>query len=795
MKNPKRQPDAARRAKLTIQRRTLALLLVFGVASFAALFAKAYDLTINQSDDLQKRAAAQQTRSTSISASRGTIYDRSGNIMAISATADTVFLDPNAIESRARELERKRAEKMVEGLKEGEVLPMTGEAYKDLIATELSRILEMDEETIRTRMGKTQSQYEILKKRVEKEVGDQIRSFITDNATGESIRGVHLQVDAKRYYPYSSVAAHVLGFLNSDNQGAYGLEAIYNEELEGDTGLVVTAKDANGGELMFQYEQYYDAEDGHSLELTIDRYIQYRVEQGLEDMVARFGAKNGATGIVMDVNTGGLLAIASSPTYDLMDHHAIYDEALQAELAKTEEENPPAPGETRSEAYTNKLGELQLRQWRNKAVNDTYEPGSTAKILTLSMALEEGSVNRNSTFNCSGSITVADYDIGCSNKAGHGHQTLIEAVGHSCNPAFVNIGLSVGTDRFYDYMEAFGLMEPTGVDLQGDVGGIFAARERFTTLDLACYAFGQNYNITPLQIITAQAACINGGYLYTPYVVEKELDGDGNVVKQHDSTPIRQVISEETSAQVREMLEYVVAEGTGKNGQVAGYRVGGKTGTADKSGTKDPITNPQGDIVVSFLCFAPADDPQIIMLLTLDTPRRDTGTYPSGGNMVAPTASAIMADILPRLGIAPQYTEDQLSDVEATVPYVVGEDETSAAAKLAEYGFANYRTVGEGAEVTDQTPAGGAIVPANAEIILYMGEEKSTELAVVPNVVGMTPAEVNRALVNAGLILKSTGAAGESGVKAISQSLPPDTQTAQGTVVTVQMGQTSTTAD
>ena len=795
MKNPKRQPDAARRAKLTIQRRTLALLLVFGVVSFAALFAKAYDLTINQSDDLQKRAAAQQTRSTSISASRGTIYDRSGNIMAISATADTVFLDPNAIENRARELERKRAEKMVEGLKEGEVLPMTGEAYKDLIATELSRILEMDEETIRTRMGKTQSQYEILKKRVEKEVGDQIRSFITDNATGESIRGVHLQVDAKRYYPYSSVAAHVLGFLNSDNQGAYGLEAIYNEELEGDTGLVVTAKDANGGELMFQYEQYYDAEDGHSLELTIDRYIQYRVEQGLEDMVARFGAKNGATGIVMDVNTGGLLAIASSPTYDLMDHHAIYDEALQAELAKTEEENPPAPGETRSEAYTNKLGELQLRQWRNKAVNDTYEPGSTAKILTLSMALEEGSVNRNSTFNCSGSITVADYDIGCSNKAGHGHQTLIEAVGHSCNPAFVNIGLSVGTDRFYDYMEAFGLMEPTGVDLQGDVGGIFAARERFTTLDLACYAFGQNYNITPLQIITAQAACINGGYLRQPYVVEKELDGDGNVVKQHDSTPIRQVISEETSAQVREMLEYVVAEGTGKNGQVAGYRVGGKTGTADKSGTKDPITNPQGDIVVSFLCFAPADDPQIIMLLTLDTPRRDTGTYPSGGNMVAPTASAIMADILPRLGIAPQYTEDQLSDVEATVPYVVGEDEASAAAKLAEYGFANYRTVGEGAEVTDQTPAGGAIVPANAEIILYMGEEKSTELAVVPNVVGMTPAEVNRALVNAGLILKSTGAAGESGVKAISQSLPPDTQTAQGTVVTVQMGQTSTTAD
>ena len=795
MKNPKKQPDAVRQARRTIQFRTLTLLLVFGVASFAALFAKAYDLTIVQSGDLQKRAATQQTQSTTISASRGTIYDRNGNILAISATADTVFVDPNAVARRAAELDKKRAEKMAEGLKEGEALPMTGEAYKELIVTELSRILDISEETVRARMERTQSQYEILKKQVEKEVGDQVRSFITDNATGESIQGVHLQVDAKRYYPYSSVAAHVLGFLNSDSQGAYGLEAIYNEELEGSTGLVVTAKDATGSELMFQYEQYYDAEDGHSLQLTIDRYIQYRVEQGLEDMVAKFGAKNGATGIVMDVNTGGLLAIASSPTYDLMDHHAIYDEMLQAELAKTEEENPPAPGETRSEAYTDKLGELQLRQWRNKAVNDTYEPGSTAKILTLSMALEEGTVNLNSTFNCTGSITIADYDLGCSNRNGHGHQTLKEAVGNSCNPAFVNIGLSVGLERFYDYMEAFGLMSPTGVDLQGDVGGIFAARERFTTLDLACYAFGQNYNITPLQIITAQAACINGGYLRQPYVVEKELDGDGNVVKQHDSTPIRQVISEETSATVRELLEYVVSGGTGRNGQVAGYRVGGKTGTADKSGTKDPITNPQGDIVVSFLCFAPADDPQIIMLLTLDTPRRDTGTYPSGGNMVAPTASAIMADILPLLGIAPQYTEDQLSSVESTVPYVVDMDEATAAAKLAEYGFDSYRKIGEGTEVTDQAPAGGAIVPVSAEIILYMGAEKSTELAVVPNVVGMTPAETNRALVNAGLILKSTGAAGESGIKAISQSIPPESQVAQGTVVTVQMGQTSSIAD
>ena len=817
-KKSKRQPDAARKAKLTIQRRTLYLLMVFGVFSFLALFAKAYDLTINQHEEMQERASSQQTQSTTISASRGTIYDRNGETLAISATADTVFLDPKMIQERADELDLERAKALAEGVEDGESLPITGEEYKDLIATELSRILEIEEDTIREKMEKTWSQYEILKKRVDKEIGDEVRAFITDNVTGENIQGIHLLSDAKRYYPHSTLASHVLGFLNNDNVGIYGLEAYYETELEGTTGLVVTARDGNNQEIMFQYEQYYDAEDGNSLQLTIDSTIQSYLESGLEDMIARFDAANGATGIVMDPNSGAILAMASSPNYDLNDPWAIYDTRLQAQLDElladgNTEETAATDGETdesaegeeseetetssedeTSDAYNKLLGELQLKQWRNKAVNDTYEPGSTYKILTLSMALEEGTVNLNSTFNCTGSIKVDGWTIGCSKRAGHGTQTLTEAVGNSCNPAFINIGFSVGTEVYHKYMEAFGLFDKSGVDLQGEAVGIHASADSFTQLDLATYSFGQNFTVTPLQMIAAQAACINGGYLYTPYLVEKELDGDGNVVSQHDATPVRQVISEETSATVRQILEYVVSDGTGKNGQVAGYRIGGKTGTADKSGTKDPINNPQGDVVVSFLCFAPADDPQVIMLLTMDTPSRTTGTYVSGGNMVAPTASSIMSNILPYLGIAPEYTEEEIGYADATVPYVVGMTEEEAAAKLASYGFENYRTVGDGATVTDQTPLGGAIVPANAEIILYMGAEKSTELCTVPNVVGMSASNANKALTNAGLIIKTTGAS-TSDARVITQSLEAGAQVAAGTVVTVQMGQAGTTAD
>ena len=791
----KRKQDTLRRAKAVIQRRTIYLMLGFGVAAFLALFAKAYDLTINQHDELQARASRQQTSSTTISASRGTIYDRNGVILAKSATADTVFLDPVVIKKQADALDEERAKKVAEGLKEGEKLPVSGEEYKDIIAKKLAEILELEEEAVREKMEKTWSMYETLRTRVDRDIGDEIRAFIADNETGRTIQGIHLSSDAKRYYPYGALASHVIGFLDGDNKGAYGLEAIYEEELQGTKGVEVTAKDANGSQIMFQYEQYYDAEDGNSLQLTLDANIQSYLERGLEDMVSKFGGKYGATGVVMDPRNGAILAIASNPNYDVNEPRQLYTEKFQEELAQVDEEYPPEPGKEHSAEYYDKLAELQKKQWRSKAVNDTYEPGSTFKVLTLAMGLEEGVINLNSNFTCNGGLQVGDRFINCSNKLGHGSQNLKEAVGHSCNPAFMSIGFAVGSNKFYDYLLDFGLQDKTGVDLQGDVGGILIDRDVFVKADiyLATNSFGQTFNVTPLQLITAQSACINGGYLYTPYVVEKELDSDGNVIKQHDATPVRQVISEETSATVRDILEYVVSDGGGRNGQVAGYRIGGKTGTADKTGIKDE--NGYNEVVVSFMCFAPADDPQVIMLLTLDTPSRFTGTFVSGGNMAAPTASAIMSDILPYLGIAPQYDDEDAGSADSTVPYVVGLTKDEAAAKLTEYGFSSYRTVGGGDTVTDQTPVGGAIVPASAEIILYMGAEKSGEPCTVPNVVGLSASEANKAITNAGLIMKSTGASGTKGIKAISQSLEPEKQVPAGTVVTVQMGQTVQHAD
>lgn len=793
---PRRKSENARKASLTIQRRTKWFLLFFGVACFTLLFIKLYDIQINQHDFLQDKAVKQQTASTTVNANRGTIYDRNGVTLAASATTETIFISPLEINKRSEE----------EDAAEGKDATYLKNQYKEYVARGLARILGLEEETILKKMENVNSQFEYVAKKVEKEVADEVRRFINGEIDDEgneiiptddqgrplaeedwdshrvTLRGIYLTSDSKRYYPYNTLAAHVIGFVN-DNGGAYGTEALYNDELEGSAGLTVTARDAKQRTLLYQYEQYYDAENGNDVVLTIDTTVQYALEKGLQEAIEKYDVKNGATGIIMDCNSGALLAMASLPNYDLNDYSAIYDSLLQQKLELASEEE-----------YAETLTALRNQQWRNKAVNDTYEPGSTYKILTLSVALEEGVVTKNSTFNCSGAIHVGVETIRCSKRAGHGLQDLTTATANSCNPAFINMGLQIGADTYYDYLEAFGLFDYTGVDLTGEQKGIFTDRDTFTSSDiyLACYAFGQTFTVTPLQLITAQAACINGGYLYTPYVVEQIKDSSGNIVSQHDSTPVRQVISEETSATVREILEYVVSSGTGKNGQVAGYRIGGKTGTADKTGTKTE-ENPQGDVVVSFLCFAPADDPQIIMLLTLDTPGRNTGTYVSGGQMVAPTAGAIMADILPYLGIEPQYTAEELTGADATVPSVVGLGKEEAVARLEEYGFDTYKIVGEGDTVTDQTPLGGAIVPNNAQIILYMGEEKPDTLCTVPNVVGLSASKANEKLTNAGLIMKVAGATNQSGssVIATSQSYAEGTQLAAGSVVEVRFGDTS----
>ena len=607
------------------------------------------------------------------------------------------------------------------------------------------------------------------------------------------VHGVYMEPDSKRYYPNGTLAANVLGFVNNDNVGGVGLEAKYDSVLQGTAGLTITARDNNGNDMLYQYEQYYDAENGNSLVLTLDRGVQAALEKGLSSMTSKFNAAKGGTGIIMDVNSGAILAMASYPTYDPNSYGTLYDEKLQSQLDsqlaklaqnradyETEEDYQAAVSAAKSSVLSS--------QWRNKCIDSTYEPGSTFKPITLATALEEGVVDMNTTFNCTGSITVQGWGrpINCSKRAGHGLQTLKVATGNSCNPAFVTMGLKIGTETYYKYLTSFGLMEKTGVDMIGEVAGIFADEERFNSnvVSLASYAFGQTFNVTPLELIRAQAATINGGYLYTPYAVEQILDDSGAVVEQHESVPVRQVISEETSAKVRECLEWVVSNGGGRNGQVAGYRIGGKTGTADKTGTND--------VVVSFMCFAPADDPQIIMLLTMDTPSRTTGTAVFGGTMVAPAASSIMSEVLPYLGIEPEYTAEELAGADITVPNVVGMTLEDAKTRLSNAGFA-CTTVGDGATVTDQTPAGGAIVPNNASIILYLGAEKPDTPCTVPNVAGKSASEANKALTNAGLIMRASGATTSSSgnVHAITQDVSAGTQVPAGTVVTVQFGDNS----
>ena len=637
---------------------------------------------------------------------------------------------------------------------------------KDSLAAGLAEILGKDAASIRKRMDNVKSQYELIQLRADEEVAAKVRAYVEEN----KISGVHLVADTKRYYPYGSLAAQVIGFVGDDNTGLYGLEAYYEEELEGQSGLVISAKDQAENDMLYTYEQYFAAKNGSDLTLTLDTTIQYYLEKGLEAMTDKFSAANGASGIVMNAKTGGIMAMASYPNYDLNDFLTVSDQTLQERIGRGE----------------NTLAEMQLLQWRNKSLNDTYEPGSTFKILTLSAALEEGVVDKTTTVNCGGSVNISGYTIHCSNKNGHGLQTLVQSVGNSCNPAFINYGLRIGNEKFYEYMRSFGLMNTTGIDLGGEAVGVFAADSSFTQLDLACYAFGQNFTVTPLTLIAAQAACVNGGYLHTPYLVERITDSDGNVTYRHDSTPVRQVISEQTSATVRECLEYVVASGTGKNGQVAGYRIGGKTGTADKGQT--------GDVVVSFLCFAPADDPQVIMLITMDTPSRATGTYVSGGNMVAPTASTVMAEILPYLGIEPSYSAEELLGMDTTVPNVIGSTVEQAKEKLKERAL-SYKIVGDGDTITDQTPAGGAIIPGKSTVILYASAAKPTDKCVVPHLLGKTPSEANTAATAAGLLIRFSGTTGSesSAIRVLSQSIDEGTEVDAGTVITVQLGDTSVT--
>ena len=744
-------------------RRTLFLLSVCGIAAFIVLAAKLYDIQIVHHDEYEAAAIAQQVRETTVSAARGTLYDRNGRILAISAGVDTIYISPAEIER--------------------------GHEDAEAIAKGLSEILGVDYETILKRAQNTKSWYEVVARKVEPEVSEKVREFKAEGGYS----GIKIEADTKRYYPNGSLASHVIGFVGLENKGLGGIEARYDSLLSGKNGYVMRSTTAAGTDMLYSsYEDYVDAEDGQSLSLTIDSTIQYYIEKHLAQAVADYDIQNGAAAICMEVDTGAILSMASLGNFDLNDYQTISAEA-EAEIRAAAQSD---------EEYNELYSLAQQLQWRNKAISDTYEPGSTFKIITLAMALEEGVVSENSSFYCGGSMNVLGRGspLKCWKYGGHGSQSLTQAVQHSCNVAFVNIGQLVGEEKFYEYAEGFGFIDrtqdtsqqltaKTGIDLGGESGSIWWSEDVFCNPEnlsqLAAASFGQTFNITPIQLITAVSACVNGGRLMKPYLVQSVEDSEGNIVSQTEPELVRQVISEETSAMVRKILEQVVGdqkEGTGHNAYVAGYRIGGKTGTSTKT-TEEIAGNKE--YIVSFIGFAPADDPEIAILVLLDDPSSESGIYISGGQMAAPVVGKMMADILPYLGYEPEYTDAELENIDRPVPEVAGMSLAEAQRALTESGFKS-RIIGEGDTVTDQLPRSGVVIASGSEVLLYAGQSPAPTQETMPDVRGLSYAEAVERLGDIGVYLSSGNSSTDAANLIVSgQSIAPGTAVEHGTVVDV----------
>ena len=797
-KSKKKDAGNTNTSAQTIFHRTMILLVVFGIVAFIPLVWKLYQLQIVQHDELQSKATSQQTSDESVSASRGTIYDTSGKTLAVSATVYNVILSPKDINTVSTDdLEEVYGDDYDESMTEAEIEAAEAEIIQervDLIASNLSSILDdVEVSDIEERCESTTSMYSVVQKKVEAEVAEEVRDFIERYDLDSYI---YLTSDSKRYYPYSSTAATVLGFVNSDNEGAYGLEAYYDDTLSGTEGRVVTAQTSLGTNLLYNFAEYYEEEDGDDIYLTIDTTIQYYCEQILEEGIEKYNVLNGGWVIAMDPDTGAILGMASSPTYDANNPSEITDETLLEELEELAEElaEQVASGEITEEESDTEYAEAEEEalqtQWTNRAVNTTYEPGSTFKSLVLAAALEEGVVDEDTySFYCSGSTTVDTWEISCSNTYGHGQETLAEAVSNSCNLAFMNIGSALGRETFWEYMEAFGLMDTTGIEVAGESESSWWSEEEFLDsatgyVDLAVASFGQRFEITPIQLITAVAATINGGYLYQPHLVQSIVDSDGNTVLSNDSTLVRQVVSEETSSTVALLLEGVVDGGGGSNAYQAGYRIGGKTGTAE--------TDDETELIVSFVGFAPADDPEIIVLVAFDKPELVEGSTTLGtsgynvygGTMAAPLAGELIAEICDYLGVAKQYSDDESYLADSTMPSVIGMTEEEAAEAIEEANL-TYRVEGSGSVVTAQLPASGVELANSSEVVLYMGGEASTETVEMPDLTGMSKSEAREELESLGLYYKASGVSSSSGVVADGQSVTAGTSVSVGTVITV----------
>ena len=751
------------------QHRRIMIMAVFlGIIAFVPVAVRLWDLMICQYDYYLEKAQSNQTRTTAVTPDRGTIYDCNMNILATSQSVENVYLNP-------RQLRQSKAD-------------------MDAVSKALGEILQEDPAKILKKSQELSLRYQQIAAGIDGETAAKLRGYIEENG----ISGVHLEPSTQRYYPFGTLAAQVIGFVNDSNTGSEGIEAAYNSFLQGGAGKVITGKGNNEMDMPFSYEAYVAAQEGCDVILTLDATVQACLEKQMAAAIARYDVQNGAFGMVMDVNTGQILAMATLGSYDPNHYLHIYDPETAEELEKLKNAYLSQPEgtqayETGRQTYRQALGAAQLKQWRNRCISDGYEPGSTFKVLTLAAALDSGAITLENRFSCGGAAQIPGRSqlLHCWRSSGHGGQSTAQALQNSCNLAFANIALALGGERFYQYVQDFGIMEKTGIDLAGESKGVFFDKSLITdtqkwgTASLTSGSFGQTFKLTPLQLVRAIACVVNGGYLLEPYIVSEITDGEGNTVLKQEPTVLRQVIREETSKTMCSLMESVVTQGTAKNAQVYGFSIGGKTGTSEKIDVLDENGKPTLDKIVSFVGVAPMNDPQYIVLVALDTPSRSTGLYISGGVMAAPTVGAVMADILPYLGVEQSFPEGDAAGQMVIVEDMTGLTAKEAAALLKEKTL-TAKTVGTEETVTAQIPDAGTAVPGGSEILLYFGETPEERTVTVPDFTGMNRAQAAEAAGKLGLYILAEGNTQVlPSVVVTVQSHTKDTEVPVGTTITL----------
>ena len=741
-----------------LQQRTMRLLAIIIILGFGAtIFGMGYS-QLYKGDFFKTKAETQQLSDTAITAQRGIIYDANMSVLAQSASAWKISLNATAF----AEIPAKAQEQV----------------YSALINT-----LGVTREYLENKASYKQYNSVSIKTKVEKEAKDKLEAFVKgtfiDKNNNEQSFGsvVMIDEDVKRYYPYSTLASQILGFTGTDNNGLSGLESYYNSTLTGVDGRVISARSNSSVAQDIEYKSVYEAKQGTSLVLTVDETIQRYLENALSSCYETSKA-NSCTGIVMDVKTGAILAMSTKGDFDPNDPYTINDKRTIESINKITDTKEKEKAEE----------EAMYSQWRNRAISDTYEPGSVFKLITMAAGLEENVVKYDEKFTCTGSVNVADRIYSCHNTAGHGTQTLTEGLMNSCNPYFITIGQRLGVDTFYKYFEAFGFTEETGIDLPGEAspkaGVTYFKKETMTKVNLASSSFGQSFQITPIQMITAVNAIANDGKLMQPYIVSKTLDSDGNVILQNQPIEKRQVVSESTSEKIMASMEQVALNGTARNAYVAGYRVGGKTGTSDK-------LNNVGQVVASFVGVAPTNDPRITVLIVVDEPEGATG----GGAVAAPVAGEVIENTLTYLNVERQYNDSEKALLDVQVPSVTGDSVSEAKSSLEEDKF-SVQIVGEGDKVLSQMPASGQYIPQGGVIVLYTEKQKKKLKTVVPDFTGMTITEANYAAVNAGINIKVSGnSLSEESMTAYRQSSLKGSEVESGSTVTVYFRTTSGVSD